>query len=143
MRLITIGLAAAVTLGGCSASGDGWEEPSGCQSYDRSGTYLITVAIISGDCVTSMSAVVDRGDPQGRLDADCIVNQPDRWSDDGCTLERAYTCPRDSDGARVATIQAITQKSEGNFVSTETVTLTATDGTRICQGTVRTTYTRQ
>lgn len=137
MRILVF---AALTLAGCSAGGD--PPDPGCKDTDRRGTYLVAWLPLSGNC-TSPDAQVFRGDPQGTLPSGCTADAADRWSSDGCSLERAYTCIRASDGARVSTVEAVTQDSDGLFSGATTLTLRDASGAQVCKGTFSVNYARQ
>lgn len=131
---------AALTLAGCSAGAE--PDDTGCKNLSRDGTYLIVWQPLSGDCTTP-DTQVSRGDPQGLLPSGCSTDQPERWSDDWCSLERAYSCPRTVDTGRFSVVEAITQGDNGVFTSAATVTVRDPAGAQVCKGTFAVTYARQ
>lgn len=122
----------ALVVVGCGG-GDA-EEPAECDPEDRSGTYLISYDLRSGDCGELPETV-------GRLSADdlrpeCELSAPDVWSDNGCTFERATYC--EIDGVAVDSIGTTTANNDASRI---TGILTVSSGS--CVGTYDMTAERQ
>jgi hypothetical protein len=141
-RVITIGLASAL-LGACG----GADDPITCSPSERAGTYLLTYETLSGNCGNLPQTVVRLEGPDQGLIEGCALDVPDRWSEDGCKVERAFTClePAAGDGATSEFVGVTTQETDdGSRISgTMTARLFASDGSQTCLGTYRLAYERQ
>lgn len=141
MRIVML---LALTLAGCGGSDRRSPEdtlPASCDPItQRIGTYFAEATTVSGNCGPQTSGLVrlDSTIPDG-----CVFDADDIWSNNGCTLERAMTCPSGEETVRLVAIST-QQDSHGDRI-TGTMTMAFSDarGASVCTGTYRLTYTRQ
>ena len=131
-----------VALAGCTVSApdddddDDDDDQIECSSTDRIGTYLLETPERDGTCGAIPSQVGRVEDPTA-LPVGCVLDAPDRWSDGGCSLERAYTCT-DAPNNLITSWTGITtqQDSNGDLVTgVLSVRATELDGTFVCSST--------
>lgn len=125
--------------GGAPEAGDGGMGgmPNGCSLDDRDGSYLATIATISGDCGEQTAAII-RLNPADPLGA-CMLTTEDAVSNNGCTLERSAVCPFPDlcEGCSLRSVGITTQQDPAGDLITGTMTITAlaADNTAVCFGT--------
>lgn len=144
MRIITIGLV-AVALASCGPTTEPTVIPGSCEPGDRVGTYLSHSEKVDGSC-GELSDSVGRIDDPTFLPANCTHDAPDRWSNEGCKLERAFSCvATDGTGSRQSLVAVTEQQNTGGSLITGVMTMRLTDasGAFVCSGTYRITFTRQ
>jgi hypothetical protein len=132
-------------LGGCGSE-DKPAEPSPCSASDRTGTYIFQyVERAGGNCgpVDDEFLTLNGGGvPPG-----CRLDEPDVWSEDGCTLERSYTCPSNGLGQGWTTRGngITTQESSSGAIITGFVSITIYDDAKlpVCTSSYDLTATRQ
>lgn len=129
---------------GCGGS-DG-ESSFTCSPAERSGTYLLTYTERSGDC-GPIPEQLGRLDDAEALPEECMLDAADRWSEDACKLERAYTCAEDGvePGASGSWVAVTTQADDsgGRITGTVTVRILGADGVQLCRSTYDITASRQ
>lgn len=123
----------------CGGSEDG--TPGGCNIFeDRNGTYLLRFSERSGNC----GAIPDqlaRLESDAPLQEGCILTADDTISDDGCTLERSYSCL--IDGTESDWVAVTTQEDSSAETITGTITVSFDDGLQSCTSTYSVLATRQ
>jgi hypothetical protein len=143
MRLV-IGLTALAL--GCSSSSSSAESegpPDFCDSSARNGLYLIHAEKVSGTCEELADQLVRI---QGTaLQEGCELDAPDVWRDNDCTLDRSFTCSIQNGIGYASTVGTTTQLDEAGdrLTGIATQTVSRFDGSVLCVGTYRLTYTRQ
>jgi hypothetical protein len=81
-----------------------------CSAAKRQGSYQVQIHPFSSTC-PELSDYVEQWDGKTPpLGEHCTFDMPDRWSSDGCTLERAFTCEQ-AGGGTARTVMTSTQKS--------------------------------
>lgn len=138
-------LALGLCLIGCAAKTAKHESatPLVCEMSDRSGTYLSVFTTKSGNC-GDLPEELGRLDDASGLPDYCAFDADDRWSENDCKLERAYTCVTDS-GVTTSAVAVTEQRDESGATLSGLVTLRATNGPtgETCVGTYAVTLTRQ
>jgi len=108
-----------------------------CSANDRYGLYLIRYGVQTGNCggTRLLGGWVDHA---MALPGYCALDAPDRWSDDECTFERAYTCPDPADDLVTSWSGATTQRDDDAEFLTGSANVQSTrlDGTVLCTGTI-------
>jgi hypothetical protein len=132
----------AATLGACDEHerGEGDDEgPLVCEREDREGSYLLSFAIMKGDCGHFADQRVNVEDVEA-LPAGCKLDHPDEWVDNDCKLRRYYTCVTDLGTSKWTSVTE--QHDEGATVLSGVVTVKLT-GEQPCMGTYGVRYARQ
>jgi hypothetical protein len=115
-----------------------------CSVAKRQGSYQVQLHPFSSTCPELPDYVEhwDRKTPS--LGEHCKFDMPDRWSSDGCTLERAFTCQQDG-GGTARTVMTSTQKSDDGAILAGMLSLRKYDqaGSPTCQGTYSFTSSRE
>jgi hypothetical protein len=157
-------LAAAITAGACGGGGSATPQhpprsavrsdrptpraktrpTERCSVAKRQGSYQVQIHPFSSTCPELPDYVEqwDRKTPP--LGEHCTFDMPDRWSSDGCTLERAFTCEQ-AGGGTARTVMTSTQKSDDGSILAGMLSLRKYDrsGESTCQGTYSFTSSRE
>jgi hypothetical protein len=133
--------ASAVTLGACDEHerGEGDDEPFVCEPEDREGTFLLSFAVMKGDCGYFADQRVKVEDVDALPDG-CKFDAPDEWAENDCKLRRYYTCVTDLGTSKWTAVTE--QHDEDATVLTGVVTVKLT-GEQPCMGTYSVRYDRQ
>jgi hypothetical protein len=109
---------------------------SACSRKNRQGTYNVQFLAVSSTCPDPQPFEEQLTGDAPALGPGCKHDMPDRWSEDGCTLERAYTCEQDGGGTS-RTVVSSKQKTSNGSVLTGMMSLRMIDqdGSTTCQGT--------
>ncbi len=114
-----------------------------CSLAKRVGTYQVQINPFSTTCpkVEDYQEHWDGKTPP--LEERCTLDMPDRWSQDGCTLERAFTCELEGGGS-ARTVMTSTQKSDDGSILAGMLSLRRYDRSEslTCQGTYSFTSSR-
>jgi hypothetical protein len=129
-----------------AACGGSDDAPVECEISDRGGTYLFHLAERGGGTCGAIPDALQRFDSQ-EPSAGCALDEPDRWSENDCKLERSYSCdePAIETGATSKTVAVTTQQDGGGAKITGLVTIRIfrPNGTVGCASTYDLTATRQ
>jgi hypothetical protein len=138
------GLLSFVVLGllGCSGASSGDDDdtsgaPTSCDWVeDRMGTYLQRFTETSGNCGPIPDAL-GRLDNSAPLPENCALDADDRVTENGCKLERAFTCTDEPNDFVTSTVAVSTQQDEAGALITGKATITARhlDGSTVCVST--------
>jgi hypothetical protein len=115
-----------------------------CSPSKRRGTYQVELRPFSSSC-PALPDYTERWEGKAPpLGERCSSDVPDRWSDDRCTLERAFTCQQDGGGTS-RTAMTSTQKADDASILAGMLSLRRydKDGSPTCQGTYSFTSTRE
>jgi hypothetical protein len=137
--------AGALLACACSSSSDATVLPSHCDISDRMGTYLDHYAERSGGTCGAIPDQVGRVDGPSGLPEGCALDGDDRVSENGCKLERTYTCDFPADGV-IASYTGVTQAEDAGanrLIGILTVRVSDSSGSFLCSSTYDLTFTRQ
>lgn len=111
-------------------------DASTCSRRRRQGTYKVEFLAVSSTCPNLEPFEEDLTGETPELGPGCTHDMPDRWSEDECTLERAYTC-KEEGGRSSRTVVSSKQKASDGSVLTGMMSLRRVDedGNTTCQGT--------
>jgi len=128
------------------ACGSSDDAPNECAISDRSGTYLSHMVERSGGTCGAIPDAIARFDSQ-EPSSGCALDEPDRWTQNSCKLERSYSCdePAIEAGATSSTVAVTTQQDSTGAKITGIVTIRIfrPNGTVGCASTYDLTATRQ
>lgn len=127
----------------CAAAKD--DEPITCSKSERTGIYLLTYTVLSGDCgdVPDELGRFKDGIAESTGDGAECVFEAKSWKNENCTLESRSVC---LDGDRKVTWDWTTEQVEddgSSFAGTASAKATTTAGQALCSGTYRVRATRQ
>jgi len=120
------------------ASSSKKDTTSRCSKASRNGTYKVQLQGLSSNCQRAADYDEVLKDGIAPLGTDCSFDKPDKWSDDGCTLERAYSC-KDAGGSTTRTILVSTQNADDASILAGILSIRKLDksGSETCQGTYK------
>lgn len=120
------------------------KDTSRCLKTNRNGNYRVQLQGLSSSCSRISDYDEQLKDGIASLGLDCAFDKPDKWSEDGCTLERAYTCKADGGGS-TRTIQVSSQNADDASILVGILSIRQLDrsGSESCQGTFRFIASRQ
>lgn len=115
-----------------------------CSVAKRRGTYQVEIHPFSSTCPELGDYVEHWDGKTPPLEEHCTFDMPDRWSSDGCTLERAFTCEQ-AGGGTARTVMTSTQKSDDGSILAGMLSWRKYDrsGESTCQGTYSFTSSRE
>jgi len=115
-----------------------------CSVAKRRGTYQVQINPFSTTCPKLEDYVEQWDGKTPPLGEHCTLDMPDRWSSDGCTLERAFTCELEGGGS-ARTVMTSTQKSDDGSILAGMLSLRKYDQSEslTCQGTYSFTSSRE
>lgn len=130
---------APLMLLGCSSPADDAEPegPTSCDWVeDRMGTYLSRSTETDGNCGPIPDAL-GRIDNSGPLPEGCVLDAEDRVTENGCKLERSFSCTQEADGLVFSYVAVTTQQDEAGAHITGKLTMIARDldGATLCVST--------
>jgi hypothetical protein len=114
-----------------------------CSQAKRRGTYQVQINPFSTTCPKLEDYEEQWDGKTPPLGEHCTLDMPDRWSSDGCTLERAFTCELQGGGSS-RTVMTSTQKSDDGSILAGMLSLRRYDQSEslTCQGTYSFTSSR-
>lgn len=139
----TLAVFASVFLVACGGEDDSLV----CNQGDRVGTYLAVFSernmpLPCGPLPDQLGRIDSQDLPDG-----CVFDASDRWTENDCKLERAYTCESDDIGPGYTTewIAVTTQDNSSGSRISGVVTIRALDasGVALCASTYDVVATRQ
>ncbi len=120
------------------------ESTNHCLKTNRNGNYHVQLQGLSSSCSRVSDYDEQLKDGIASLGQDCEFDKPDKWSEDGCTLERAFTCKTDA-GGLTKTILVSSEDAHDGSILAGIISIRQLDksGSERCQGTFRFISSRQ
>lgn len=133
----------------CAACGSGDDDGGGaitCAPEERTGTYRLRYTTLDGNCGDVPESIGRLDNAAAELGDGCTFDAEDRWTENDCKLERAFTCPAESigPGMKTRTVAVSTQEDDSgaHLTGTTTVTVLQANGQVACVGTYELNATR-
>jgi hypothetical protein len=113
-------------------------EVNRCSRSLRNGKYKVQLQGISSNCQRVDDFEEELKDGVAQLGENCTHDKPDKWSEDGCKIERTYSC-KEANGTTTRTTMVTSPESDDGSILAGIISIRKLDksGSERCQGTFR------